>query len=78
MPDEITLTKRQSAILLAIEAYTAANGFPPSIREIGDAVGLASTSSVAYQLDTLEGLGHLRRPRAGGARAIQLTTKAAA
>jgi repressor LexA len=36
-------------------------GYPPSIREIGDAVGLTSTSSVAHQLRTLERKGYLRR-----------------
>jgi repressor LexA len=75
VPVETILTKRQRAILLAIRAYTATNGYPPSIREIGQAVGLSSTSSVSYQLGQLEGLGYVRRP--GGARAIQLTAPGA-
>ncbi len=37
-------------------------GYPPSMREIGEAVGLASTSSVAFQLATLQRKGYLRRP----------------
>ena len=49
-------------------------GYPPSIREIGDAVGLNSTSSVAHQLRTLERKGYLRRdpnrPRAVDVRGI--------
>ena len=59
-PDTV-LTYRQKAILDYIEAQTRAHGFPPSVREIGEAVGLASTSSVHAQLGTLQRLGYLRR-----------------
>ncbi len=55
------LTKRQRAILTVIRESVATRGYPPSIREIGDAVGLVSTSSVAYQLRTLEQKGLLKR-----------------
>ena len=55
------LTKRQRAILTVIRESVATRGYPPSIREIGDAVGLTSTSSVAHQLRTLERKGYLRR-----------------
>ena len=55
------LTPRQSTILDVIRASVSSRGYPPSIREIGDAVGLTSTSSVAHQLRTLERKGYLRR-----------------
>jgi repressor LexA len=55
------LTERQRTILQVIRASVASRGYPPSIREIGDAVGLTSTSSVAHQLRTLERKGYLRR-----------------
>lgn len=56
-----TLTTRQRTILDVIRASVTDRGYPPSIREIGDAVGLTSTSSVAHQLRTLERKGYLRR-----------------
>lgn len=55
------LSERQRKILEVIRASVTERGYPPSIREIGDAVGLTSTSSVAYQLQTLEKKGFLRR-----------------
>src|SRR5437879_851001 len=55
------LTERQRTILDVIRASVTSRGYPPSIREIGDAVGLTSTSSVAHQLRTLERKGYLRR-----------------
>src|ERR1700674_4192218 len=55
------LTERQRTILDVIRASVTTRGYPPSIREIGDAVGLTSTSSVAHQLRTLERKGYLRR-----------------
>lgn len=70
---EATLTERQRTILDVIRASVTTRGYPPSIREIGDAVGLTSTSSVAHQLRTLERKGYLRRdanrPRAVDVRA---------
>ena len=60
-PAEATLTPRQRTILDVIRASVSSRGYPPSIREIGDAVGLTSTSSVAHQLRTLERKGYLRR-----------------
>ena len=55
------LSERQRTILDVIRASVTTRGYPPSIREIGDAVGLTSTSSVAHQLRTLERKGYLRR-----------------
>ncbi|CAM3615546.1 transcriptional repressor LexA [Mycobacterium frederiksbergense] len=56
-----SLTERQRTILEVIRTSVTSRGYPPSIREIGDAVGLTSTSSVAHQLRTLERKGYLRR-----------------
>jgi repressor LexA len=55
------LTLRQRRILEMIQATVESRGYPPSIREMGDAVGLASSSSVAHQLKVLETKGFLRR-----------------
>ena len=55
------LTARQLRILETIQQSIADNGYPPSMREIGDTVGLASLSSVTHQLSQLERLGYLRR-----------------
>ncbi|MCQ4618025.1 transcriptional repressor LexA [Corynebacterium sp. CCUG 69979] len=60
-PDIKTLTERQRRILEVIQDAVVLRGYPPSIREIGDAAGLQSTSSVAYQLKELEKKGFLRR-----------------
>ena len=55
------LSVRQRTILEAIQRSVAEHGYPPSMREIGDLVGLASLSSVTHQLSQLEKLGYLRR-----------------
>ncbi len=55
------LTPRQRRILEVIKEAVDTRGYPPSIREMGEAVGLASSSSVAHQLKTLEQKGFLRR-----------------
>ena len=55
------LSSRQEQVLEFVRAGVARHGYPPSIREIGDAVGLRSTSSVAYQLKALEEKGYLQR-----------------
>ena len=61
---------RQREVLDVIRTWVERFGYPPSVREIGEAVGLTSTSSVAYQLRALEQKGYLRRdpnrPRAIG------------
>src|SRR5438128_1922013 len=76
-----TLTERQRTILNVIRASVTSRGYPPSIREIGDAVGLTSTSSVAHQLRTLERKGFLRRdpnrPRAVDVRGADDVAQAA-
>ena len=55
------LTARQRTILSVIRDAVQDRGFPPSMREIGDAVGLQSTSSVSHQLAVLEHKGYIRR-----------------
>ncbi len=55
------LTVRQRKVLEFIRESVERRGFPPTIREIGDAVGLASTSSVSHQLISLQKRGFLRR-----------------
>jgi repressor LexA len=55
------LTSRQQQILEMIRETVEDRGYPPSVREIGEAVGLRSTSSVHAQLASLERLGYLRR-----------------
>ncbi|CAI7978898.1 transcriptional repressor LexA [Frankia sp. Mgl5] len=77
--DASGLTQRQKKVLEVIRSAVERRGYPPSVREIGEAVGLTSTSSVAHQLKVLQEKGFLRRdpnrPRAmevlpiGGAKA---------
>lgn len=57
----MALTKRQSEIFEYISQYSADNGYPPTVRDIGKAVGLASSSTVHAHLANLEKLGLLRR-----------------
>lgn len=70
--DASTLPLRQQRILLTIRDWVAANGCPPSTRQIADAVGLRSTSSVSKHLKSLEEKGFLRR---GHAMARQLDVR---
>jgi repressor LexA len=60
-PDSSGLTPRQRKVLEAIIEAVQTRGYPPSMREIGEQVGLTSSSSVAHQLSSLERLGYLRR-----------------
>lgn len=60
-PDSAGLTPRQRRVLDVIKQSVENRGYPPSIRELGDAVGLTSSSSVAHQLRVLEQRGLLRR-----------------
>ena len=57
------LSQRQEAILAFINEYVEEHGYPPSIREIGAAAGISSTSVVDYNLRVLERDGYLRRDR---------------
>lgn len=56
-----SLSDKQLAILDVIQRSVSTRGYPPSMREIGDAVGLSSLSSVTHQLGQLELSGYLRR-----------------
>jgi len=56
-----SLTARQRRIVQTIRSAIADRGYPPSMREIGDAAGLASLSSVTHQLGQLERFGYIRR-----------------
>jgi repressor LexA len=60
-PDLAGLTPRQRRVLQVIKESVQRRGYPPSMREIGEAVGLTSTSSVAHQLASLQRMGFLRR-----------------
>ena len=55
------ISTRQRSILEYIEQQIRERGYPPSVREIGDAVGLTSPSTVHSHLNTLQRLGYLRR-----------------
>jgi repressor LexA len=56
-----TLTARQQQILEIIDQHISEHGYPPSVREIGKAIGLTSPSSVQNHLNRLNELGYLRR-----------------
>jgi repressor LexA len=58
---DAVLTTRQTRILEMIRSSVHERGYPPTMREIGEAVGLTSTSSVKHQLQALEAKGYLRR-----------------
>ncbi|MGO1173508.1 MAG: transcriptional repressor LexA [Actinomycetaceae bacterium] len=60
-PTPPALTVRQREVLACLRAAVAGRGYPPSLREIGETVGLGSPSSVKHQLDTLERKGYIRR-----------------
>ena len=70
--DDNGLTPRQLKILQAIKKAVEDQGYPPSVREIGQAAGLSSSASVTYQLQMLEEKGWIRRDAARG-RAIEIT-----
>jgi repressor LexA len=60
-PDSHGLTPRQQRVLTVIRDSIESRGYPPSMREIGERVGLTSSSSVAHQLRVLEEKGYLKR-----------------
>jgi repressor LexA len=69
-PDHV-LTWRQRKVLRAIRESVQKRGYPPSMREIGEAVGLTTTSSVSYQLSILQRKGYLHRD-VGRARTMEV------
>src|SRR5688500_6509978 len=70
------LTKRQQEIFDFIKKYSAKYGYPPTVRDIGKAVGLASSSTVHAHLANLEKAGLLRRDPSKP-RAIEMLDKTA-
>ena len=58
---ELSLTKRQQEIFDFVKRYVSEHGYPPTVRDIGKAIGLASSSTVHAHLANLEKLGLLRR-----------------
>ncbi|MFT3874254.1 MAG: transcriptional repressor LexA [Nocardioides sp.] len=60
-PDATGLTPRQQRVLAHIKDSIEKRGYPPSMREIGEAVGLTSSSSVSHQLKVLQEKGFLKR-----------------
>jgi repressor LexA len=58
---ELSLTKRQQEIFDFIKRYSAKHGYPPTVRDIGKAIGLTSSSTVHAHLANLEKIGLLRR-----------------
>jgi repressor LexA len=68
------LSDRQRRMLEFIQKWTAENGYPPSIREIGEAVGISSTSVVNYNLNRLVEEGYLNRDQ-NISRGIRLTER---
>jgi repressor LexA len=58
---ELNLTKRQQEIFDFVKLYVSEHGYPPTVRDIGKAIGLASSSTVHAHLANLEKLGLLRR-----------------
>jgi len=72
-PDPSGLTARQRMILEVIRDSIEERGYPPSVREIGDRVGLTSSSSVQHQLKVLQSRGLLKRA-SGSARALTVST----
>jgi repressor LexA len=59
--ERAALTDQQQKVLACIRDHTRARGFPPSVREIGEAVGLSSSSTVHGHLQRLEDKGYIRR-----------------
>ena len=60
-PVDLKLTKRQQEIFDFIKRYSAEHGYPPTVRDIGKAIGLTSSSTVHAHLANLEKLGLIRR-----------------
>src|SRR5437588_8171878 len=72
---DLNLTKRQQEIFEFIKRYSSRHGYPPTVRDIGKAVGLASSSTVHAHLANLEKVGLLRRDPTKP-RAIELLDRA--
>lgn len=71
MAERPKLNRREQRALSAVAESMDQRGYPPSVRELGAAIGLTSTSSVAHVLRSLEWKGYLRR-EPGRSRAISV------
>jgi repressor LexA len=71
--EPVSLTKRQKQVLDFIQEEMIRNGYPPTVREIGEALGLSSSATVHTHLATLEAKGYLKRD---GAKSRSLTLTA--
>jgi repressor LexA len=69
-----SLTKRQDEILNYIKEYTANNGYPPTVREIGSSLGLSSPATIHSHLNNLEKKGYIKKDDYKN-RAIELLVK---
>ena len=70
------LTKRQKEVLDSIQGHIQSNGYPPTIREVGDEVGIRSTNGVVEHLLALEKKGYIKRDKtkSRGLRIVSPTT----
>ena len=68
-------SNKAQLILEFVNAFVQENGFAPSVREIGEAVGLRSTASVSYHLQQLQEKGYLQSPGAKGRKRAIVTTQ---
>jgi repressor LexA len=60
-PNDQSLSPRQCKIVKVVEDSVRTRGYPPSLREVAEAAGLASTSSLAFQIAALRDMGYLGR-----------------
>ncbi len=72
--DGVTLTASQEAVLRAIRTLTQANGYPPSVREIGEAVGMRSPATVHAHIESLKRKGVLKPSAPGSNRTLVLAS----
>jgi repressor LexA len=72
---DMDLSPRQQAMMDYIQEYVAENGYPPSMREIGKAASISSTSVVSYNLNVLQAKGYIQREREVS-RGVRLLNKA--
>jgi repressor LexA len=70
--EELTLTRRQVEVLEFLRDYRRGSGYSPTIREVAAGLGVSSVATVAEHLDSLEGVGLIRRQR-DRARSVLLT-----
>lgn len=73
----LPLTARQREVLKAIGVFIKANGYPPTLRELGAVLGIKSTNGVDEHLRSLAAKGYIERKVALVSRGIRLTGKAA-